>query len=173
MKNHLFPQNDHWWCRQESSISELMKTSWHIILPTLTFISCPPADCSKITIILSMSAALCARVFVCVYAYCLCMREQPRRFIKMSPVMAAKLTMCFGEKSWLDKSLCGRRCVWSTPIHLYGDLSQVRNPLLTGFPIQHLHRKDVLTDGQLINCTDPESQRENRSSWFSSRSKTN
>lgn len=65
------------------------------------------------------------RVFVCVYAYGLCMREQPSLFIKMSPVMAAKLTMCFGEQSWLDKSLRGRRCVWSTPIHLYTDLPLV------------------------------------------------
>lgn len=96
------------------------------------------------TIILSMSVSLCVCtcVFVCVYAHCLCMREQPSLFIKMSPVMAAKLTMCFGEQSWLDKSLCGRRCVWSTPIHLYCDLCQVGDPLLTGAPKHHLCRKD-------------------------------
>lgn len=58
------------------------------------------------------------------------MREQPSLFIKMSPVMAAKLTMCFGEQSWLDKSLRGRRCVWSTPIHLYSDLPLVGDPSL-------------------------------------------
>lgn len=143
---YFFLWNHCWWHRQESSISKLMKPSWHIIFPTLTFISCPPADCSKMTIILSMSVCLCVSVclcmcvFVCVYAYRLCMREQPSLFIKKSPVMAAKLTMCFGEQSWLDKSLCGRRCVWSTPIHLYCDLSQVGNPLLTWSLKQPLHR---------------------------------
>lgn len=143
---------DHWWQRQEYSISELMKASWHIILQTLTFISCPPADCSKMTIILCMCVCTClnvclfgcvclsvclhaqASVYVmcmCVYAYCLCMREQSSLFIKMSPVMAAKLTMCFREQSWPDKSLCGRRCVWSTPIHLYYDLPLLGDPPLT------------------------------------------
>lgn len=77
------------------------------------------------------------------------MREQPSLFIKMSPVMAAKLTMCFGEQSWLDKSLRGRRSVWSTPIHLYRDLPSVGHPPLTGTPRQHLHSKhhEVVTDG--------------------------
>lgn len=59
------------------------------------------------TIILSISV----RRFVCVYAHCLCMREQPSLFIMVSPVMAAKLTMCFREQIWLDKSLWQELCV--------------------------------------------------------------
>lgn len=63
-----------------------MKASRHIILPTLTFICCPPADRSKMTIILSASVLPRARVYVCVcacvfvrvYARRLCMRQQPR-----------------------------------------------------------------------------------------------
>lgn len=139
-----------------------MKPSKHIILPTLTFISCPPADCSKMTITLSMSVSLCVclRLFVCVYAYCLCMREQPSLFIMMSPVMAAKLTMCFVEQSWLDKSLCGRRCVLSTPIHLYSDLSPVEDSPLPR------SRQYVLMDRWLINCWHLKDQRIKQTSIF-------
>lgn len=89
---------------------------------------------------------------LCVYAYWLCMREQPSLFIMMSPVMAAKLTMCFRERSWLDKSLCGRRCVLSTPNHLYCDLSQVEDPPLTGT------RKYVL-NGWLVDQLQAEPKR--------------
>lgn len=80
------------------------------------------------------------------------MREQPSLFITMSPVMAAKLTMCFRERSWLDKSLCGRRCVLSTPNHLYCDLSQVEDPPLTGT------RKYVL-NGWLVDQLQAEPKR--------------
>lgn len=77
------------------------------------------------------------------------MREQPSLFIKMSPVMAGKLTMCFGEQSWLDKSLFGRRCVWSTPIHLYHDLPVVGGSLLTGALEKHLRTKGSLSVDRL------------------------
>lgn len=68
---------------------------------------------------------VCACVFVCVFmpVVYVC-ANSPALFIIVSPVMAAKLTMCFrgGSDALLDKSAAGRRWVLSTPIHLSRDL---------------------------------------------------
>lgn len=49
-------------------------------------------------------------------------------FIKMPPLMAAKLTMCSGECACEDQSGAGRRCVWSPPNDLHPDLTLCGGP---------------------------------------------
>lgn len=72
-----------------------------------------------------MSVFVCVCVFIPVVYVC---ANSPALFIMVSPVMAAKLTMCFGgvgvggSNALLDKSAAGRRWVLSTPIHLSRDL---------------------------------------------------
>ena len=49
-------------------------------------------------------------------------------FIKMPPLMAAKLTMCSWERACEDQSGAGRRCVQSPPHDLHPDLTPCGRP---------------------------------------------